>query len=135
MRFARPRKPAGHVESPAAICDVCTTLGLETLSRPSRCIRRALSGSACPPDTETALKSRHGKARKRRLLQLAQRSTMLVHLFPEALSKLAVDFLDCAANGMALLFEYELFVLHGMNYTISVSFRVGSQSRFRVAGI
>jgi len=36
---------------------------------------------------------------------------------------------------MALLFEYELFVLHGMNYTISVSFRVGSQSRFRVAGI
>ena len=52
-----------------------------------------------------------------------------------AVSKLAVDFLDCAANGMALLFEYELFVLHGMNYTISVSFRVGSQSRFCVAGI
>ena len=44
----------------------------------------------------------------------------------EAVSELAVDLVDCAANGVALLFEYELFVLHGLDYTISVIFRVGS---------
>ena len=54
LRYARPRKPAVHVESPAAIRGVCTALGLETSSRPSRRIRRALSGSTCPPDTKTA---------------------------------------------------------------------------------
>jgi hypothetical protein len=118
MRFARPRTPAGHVESPAAICDVCTALGPETLSRPPRCIRRALSGSTCPPDTE-------GRVRGTRKAT----ETAAASIGP------AVDFLDCAANGVALLFEYEFFVPHGMNYTISVSFCVGSQSRFRVAGI
>ena len=51
---------------------------------------------------------------------------LLVHLFPEAVSELTVDLVDCAANGAALLFEHELFVLHGLDYTISVSFRVGS---------
>jgi len=54
-RFARPRNPAGHVESPAAICGGRVACGLETSSRPLRRIRRALTGSTCPPDTKAGL--------------------------------------------------------------------------------
>ena len=72
-RYARPQKPAVHVESPAAIRAVCTALGLETSSfalcatedkssRPSRRIRRALSGSTCPPATNAA-SAAHEKTR------------------------------------------------------------------------
>ena len=81
---ARPRKPAGHVESPAAIRGGCTALGLETSSRPSRRIRRALSGSTCPPDTKTACavheQTRKSHATNWRRLQLVKISYKFISM-------------------------------------------------------
>ena len=53
-----------------------------------------------------------------------------VHKKPEARLRES----EVVENLGAMLFA-KLFVLHGLDYAISVSFRVGSKSRFRVAGI
>lgn len=42
--------------------------------------------------------------------------TLLVYLFPEAVSEFAVDLIYCAANGIALVWIYHL-PIHGENYS------------------
>ena len=106
MRYARPRTPAGHVESPAAIRGGCTALGLETSSfalcatedkssRPSRRIRRALSGSTCPPDTNAAF-----AAHKNALTGFTKEDYNIVNLRPLIFVYVRVPrrWLSCRGN-------------------------------------